>query len=1330
MRESSTYDVSVLSARDQILDKARNVVRGYAASKGHWNPASSLTALLRQMQREYEDRFLYELIQNAYDAHLADAEGEIAILLDEREGEHGVLYVANGGEPFGTENFEAICELAQSNKAPDQSIGNKGVGFKSVLQVCTWPEIYSRTAPGSETFDGFCFEFARPGAYDTLCDGDHDLAEALRRDVAPYFLPVPIDHLPPPVARFADQGFATVIRLPLDSPAARDVAAGRLERLTSDTVPLHLFLPRLRRVEIARQSTEDRSVATLGRDAMTIDDPLGDPDQRYEFVDLGVQGEWFVSHRRVSAEAMSAAVEESIEANELDPAWGEWSEDTWVSVAVRRDGHSIEPRMYTYLPMEGEAEAPLHGHLHAPFSTKLARTAVSESVVLNARLLDHAARAATAAVITFAADEEVLPPTALVDLLAWDEHHHECVTHSFSSADVDMETAPVVPIHRLPDGRTRGGFDTTFTWLYDAGLLRPGMITRDSGVELVDSSIAGDRLARLERYCEAFFGGGFEPPAEQRAEWVASTAAAMLERKAASRTWDRFYGDLATIFADDPDALRGHRILLGDDNELHTPPDDSQDLDQPLVFFPPARERSDNDEAVEGDLDLTPPASLQRRLVLLNENLQWNRQEGRTRRATPARRFLQDNKLVRRFDTIDLLEHTQRALASSSTTTLARDALTFAFRLFASARSIRDEDLRRMNLRVPCGGKWIPASEAFFSAAWRTELANDLAELIERGGAVSDELAQLESKLVDPPDRRPFSVESMGRWRRFLIAIGVRDGLWPQPVPHGSDSCEGRELGELRSLARRFGLSAEDAERWIGAVEAAPRRIARYPYTLYRPTRPVTVLPGQPDYGSFDDRTRRVWARLVVAGLEAWGATALEVTWSRYLARHRNDRDAMTWPSPIWSFLAETEWLPITEPGERRDEIFVRPEAAWFYSEAVGDRPPQFSPLVSTRVRRSLSDSPIALDAMKSLGLGDWLDPAHCPELLRHLAALLMDDRLPESGQWAFRNALVDAWSRATEWDAAEFTEAMADAPLVVTRAGAFETLSPDDLAGADLYVVPTGRSFATRVLEAGGLPLLTVNDAETAAVASMLAGLAGEQVRTASSLDVEFVVDGRPFEPRASTPRLVEGRFSWLPKLIQLVLEAKRSHFDTSSARRRGELIEKLNRVRLHHANDVVIKAGALTVAPTGPHHDVVPIDDPSHPTLISMRREDGSDDLTDLVALIPGLCELLSITSYEDAIGRPIEQLIATGVQAPLQPTSPACSDSIQHASARSCRTWVHRSTPSSARSSRSSRVSQASRPDSRFSSNAAPSTTMPPWHPSSRSSYRTRPPSRSRT
>ncbi len=212
------------SAHEQVLEKARNVVAGYAASRAHWNPASSLSTLLRQMQREYEDRFLYELVQNAYDAHPPDADGEIAILLAECEEDHGVLYVANRGNPFTHENFEAICELAQSNKTPDESIGNKGVGFKSVLQVCEWPEIYSRSHVGSPGFDGYCFTFARPDAYDVLAGGDRDLAQAMRQDVAPYFLPVPLSIPVPTVIDFAARGFATVLRLPLKSAAAAEVA--------------------------------------------------------------------------------------------------------------------------------------------------------------------------------------------------------------------------------------------------------------------------------------------------------------------------------------------------------------------------------------------------------------------------------------------------------------------------------------------------------------------------------------------------------------------------------------------------------------------------------------------------------------------------------------------------------------------------------------------------------------------------------------------------------------------------------------------------------------------------------------------------------------------------------------------------------------------------------------------------------------------------------------------------------------------------------------------------------------------------------------------------
>ena len=94
--------------------------------------------------QEYEDRFLIELIQTGYDVHdAARSDGQIWIHFAKDEGEFGTLYVANGGRPFKESNFHAICEIAQSDKDPGSGIGNKGVGFKSVLHVCDSPEIYS-----------------------------------------------------------------------------------------------------------------------------------------------------------------------------------------------------------------------------------------------------------------------------------------------------------------------------------------------------------------------------------------------------------------------------------------------------------------------------------------------------------------------------------------------------------------------------------------------------------------------------------------------------------------------------------------------------------------------------------------------------------------------------------------------------------------------------------------------------------------------------------------------------------------------------------------------------------------------------------------------------------------------------------------------------------------------------------------------------------------------------------------------------------------------------------------------------------------------------------
>lgn len=233
----------------------------------------------------------------------------------------------------------------------------------------------------------------------------------------------------------------------------------------------------------------------------------------------------------------------------------------------------------------------------------------------------------------------------------------------------------------------------------------------------------------------------------------------------------------------------------------------------------------------------------------------------------------------------------------------------------------------------------------------------------------------------------------------------MRDGLWPRRAAHGADSFVGGEL-RPRLLARRFALTQTATEQWAAAVTATPGW-PNHPYTPYRARAAVSVLPGQAEYGALDHRARVLFADLVVAGLEYWHEGALEITWYRF--GHPRQLDERRWPSPIATFLREAAWLPISEPGQRRDESFVAPREGWFFAESRGEDPPNFSPLVAGRVRREITAGDNALVRLKQLGMGDWGEVRDAPRLLHHLAGLVENDEPPGD-----RTACVPAsvWGR------------------------------------------------------------------------------------------------------------------------------------------------------------------------------------------------------------------------------------------------------------------------------------------------------------------------------
>lgn len=140
---------AVPSAYAQIIQaRFYDELAAFSGTRGKSEIYASLRAVTEYIANEYGNRFLVELIQNGHDAHVSnDAPGEIRCRFVANEGDYGTLYVANQGHPFGECDFKAICQFARSSKRPGESIGNKGIGFRSVLQICQYPEVYSACAP-------------------------------------------------------------------------------------------------------------------------------------------------------------------------------------------------------------------------------------------------------------------------------------------------------------------------------------------------------------------------------------------------------------------------------------------------------------------------------------------------------------------------------------------------------------------------------------------------------------------------------------------------------------------------------------------------------------------------------------------------------------------------------------------------------------------------------------------------------------------------------------------------------------------------------------------------------------------------------------------------------------------------------------------------------------------------------------------------------------------------------------------------------------------------------------------------------------------------------
>lgn len=1136
------------------------------------------------MAREYHGRVVLELVQNAHDA-LPKGRRDGRILVEYlAEGEFGTLVVANSGNPFSHSDFESLRKVAVSDKPPEEAIGNKGIGFKSVVEVCDSPAVYSAWSADSGAFDGYCFRFPRPEDIGELIPDDPAGARQVADEMLLLGLPIPAEPDEPWLDRIAEAGYVTVVALPLRSAAAEQSVLEQLASLVDDTAPILLFLDRVAELRVAGIPAEEDEVS--GEVVLTRSVALMEHAGICRQVDLGSAGTYVVATAGLSSDDLAEALQESMDLRLVDRRWDDWHGDVEVSAAVRIDGPIGVGRRYTHLPMGPDARSPVAAHLDAPFYANISRTDAVEDVPFNARLMDELACCCLRAAVEMRSVAEPWARAASVDFLAWDAAQRDRWLRAADSVGLSPAGDSLVPAVSAV-GPGWATFEQAGRWVEltdDRAHVINAEAVIAAGALLADGALGEERLDRLD-VVGWWAGNDLTLDDDQLAGWIESIAVELHGAPFRADRWEAFYDDLDALNRRGlgSDALSGRPILLTAGGELRQAGERRgrgvRKGTASVTFFNPADDEDD-------PLTLNVPASLKDEIAFMHRGIDWNLRDGHVRKR-PGREFLERAGLVRDYKADGVVTALRQLLTGRRAKALHADALRFAFDLFRGVPPDKQKAFARIPFLLPsCSQKLIPADQALLSPAWGTEAGALLGELIARCGPMADEVAALEARLVDPPD----GLEPTADRVTFLLSVGVTDGLPTIPLTMPWPSVQGQYAKDQTWLGAQMGLTDLDARRWHDDVHDRGLGYLN-PYTAYRFSHPPQALVAQAEHDALDLRGKELFAELVALGLSSWPDAALRVVLQKVSRPLENPQ---TIPTPLASFLRYAGWIPVAEPGQRDELTYAAPADVWHHT-GRDQRPPAFAPLASRRFRAAALQGRV-LARLRVLGLNVWDDPDDAAALVAHLGTLLHHDgiRLVAAGE--FKNHYAAAWHEVvTRGDVDPFDGV--EQPFLVATVG-HELQAVDLRARTEPLVVPctAGRGVTDR-LELLGVTVVPVDPTDGPAVVERLRPhLAGVVVRS-DDVEVSVVVDDEPLDPTAGIPLIVPER-DWLATLILTALELGGSPF-----RRRGEqglrnAADRLRLARVVFATEAQVRTGVggsvLQILPTRPlavDHDEAPV-------------------------------------------------------------------------------------------------------------------------------------------
>ena len=443
-----------------------------------------------------------------------------------------------------------------------------------------------------------------------------ETAAEVERDVFHLCLPIAQQERPQVVEALFDDGYVTVIRLPLKSEDARADAVAQFGELDQDP-PALLFLRRITELILEAREQGETTVTALLRHEEAA---AHFEEVAISKVDLGPAGQYLVADKTVDADAFDEAIERSIAGDKISDGWRDWQGQAHVSIAVPLDAELETGRLYTYLPMGPDASAPLPAHVNAPFFAKLARVDLEESVPVNDMLLDEIAELCARLLLAVSHGGVVIAVENAADLLSWTAPGHQRLLAAFARLNTDLDEVACIPV--VGSHPTWATLRHSVLWDdSEYTVFTAARLTANVRVPVI-AGLSEVRSTRLDRSAQLLTGRSLMPTETTIAEWSERVAEALTSDPFDADTWGRFYDELAHL-VDDPELLQRRRVLIDDDRKLRRCNSKEGDGRSAVAFFSP---RADQDDA--GDDDLKPPSRLRRRVFYVNTQISWRQRIG------------------------------------------------------------------------------------------------------------------------------------------------------------------------------------------------------------------------------------------------------------------------------------------------------------------------------------------------------------------------------------------------------------------------------------------------------------------------------------------------------------------------------------------------------------------------------------------------------------------------------------------------------------------------------------------------------------------------------